>query len=306
MLTELFVSNLASTRVVHGGMNAPNSGTVETLTVTEADGIFPVVHRGREQFHFKDRNPERSEEIFCCIETNGANWTVIRGAENTRPVPHAIKFDVRQVITSGFLQRLGDGSTTELVNAVTVCGADPTGTIDSSSALADALSLGPVYVPSGVYLLNQPLNILPGSVMLSFGNVVLRPDSEFQGDAAIELVDGTDRTRIENITLDGSALGAGTDVYGIYAETRDLEGELRRIRVTGFPNSGIIVSGSSWTLDHVSCVHNFGSGFELNTEASLFLGCRALGNARYGFTGVYDKELFLACLAKDNRLGDYR
>lgn len=302
MLTELF-SNLASTIVVSGGMTAPDSGTTETLTVREANGVFPVVRQGHAQFHFKDRNPDYGEEIFACIATDGPNWTVIRGAENTRPIAHERKFTIRQVITSEFLQRLGDGSTTELVNAVTVCGADNTGVIPADSALAAAAALGPTYLSSGVYLLTKPLNLLPGSTIISFGNVTLKAERNFMGDGLIELIDGVGVTRIENISLDGSQLGAGSDVYGIYAETRELEAELRNVRIRQFSNSGMIASGTGWVLDRVSSNRNFGSGFELRVTDTFQLGCRAIGNSRYGFVGVWT-GCRLACIASENRLGD--
>src|SRR5690348_664453 len=100
MLTELLISNLASTKVIHGAMDAPMSGVEQTITVEEADGIFPVVRRDEAQFHFKDRNPECNEELFRCVETDGKHWTVIRGAEDTLTVPHAMKFSIRQVLTA--------------------------------------------------------------------------------------------------------------------------------------------------------------------------------------------------------------
>lgn len=306
MLIELFLTNLASAEVVDGGMSIPESGTEETFTVNEADGVFPVVRRGIEQFHFKDRTPASGSEIIRCIETNGPHWTVIRGAEGTIPVMHGRGFTIRQVITAGFLQRLGSGSTTELVNAVTVCDADPTGEEPSNVALEIASKLGPVYLPSGVYSLEYPVNLAAGSVLLSFGQVSFRPVHKFAGECAVSLLDGPGRTRIEGVTLDGSLLGAGTDVYGIWAETRKLEAELRNIRITGFSESGMIVSGQDWVLDRVSCIRNHGSGFEFNLTDPLLVGCRSVGNARYGFTGISQGDRgLIGCRARDNKLGDW-
>lgn len=304
MLTELFVSNLASTTVLHGGADTPDSGTVQTLTVKEADGIFPVVHRGREQFHFKDRNPERGEEIFCCIATDGPHWTVIRGAENTKTEPHSERFGIRQVTTSEFFRRLGSGSTTDLVNAATVFGADSTGVVPAGEAIAQALDSGPVYLPSGIYAIEHPLNIHPGCSLITFGHVVIQPTVDFQGDAAIELVDGYGVTRIDGITFDGSNLGAGLEVYGLYAETEKLEAELRGVRIGSFPNSGLIGSGSGWYLERVTSANNYGSGFEMNFTDTFWLGCRALRNARYGFAGVFGGDP-VGCIAKDNRVEDF-
>lgn len=307
MLTERFVSNLAHTRVVSGGMDVPASGTIQTLTVEESDGIFPVVRKDREQFHFKDRDPHHGKEIFRCLETSGASWTVIRGAEGTEPVPHRRGFAIRQVLTSEFLQRLGAGSTTELVNAVTVCGADPTGETTSDDALAEALFSGPVYLPTGIYATRSPLNLLPGSTLISFGNAIIRPTADFMGDTAVEIIDGDGRTRIDNITLDGSELGAGSDIYGVYAETRSIEAELRSIRISGFPNSGVIVSGYGWLFDRVNCQRNFGSGFELNLDgSSVLLACRSSGNHGFGFAGGYDRRSLIGCYVSNNRLGDYQ
>lgn len=304
MLTERFISNLASTTVINGGMQASPPETLETVTVEEADGIFPSIRYGEEQFHFKDRNPKHGGEIFTCIGTDGNHWQVIRGAEGTIPVNHDRRFTVRQVLTAEFLQRLGMGSTTELCNAVTGFGADPTGEELSGGAISRALDSGPVYLPSGIYSISLPINVLPGQSIISFGNAVIRPTSDFQGDTAIELVEGAGVTRLDNITLVGSELPAGSDVYGIFAETKVLEAELRRVRIYGFSNSGMIASGSGWMLDRVTCSRNFGSGYELSIEESLLLGCRAIENTRYGFVGAY-REL-IGCFAKGNKLGDFR
>src|SRR5882724_5853689 len=173
MLTELFAANLARTTVVSGGMSSPNSGAIETLTVEEADGVFPVIREGVEQLHFKDRNPKHGEEIFCCIATDGNHWQVIRGAEGTVPVHHDRRFTIRQVLTAEFLQRLGMGSTTELCNAVTGFGADPTGQTLSGTAISQALDSGPVYLPTGIYSIQLPINMLPGQSIISFGNAVI-------------------------------------------------------------------------------------------------------------------------------------
>lgn len=303
MLTELIVSNLASTKVIHGAMDAPASGVEQTITVEESYGLFPQVRRGEAQFHFKDRDPTRNAELFRCVETDGKHWSVIRGADDTPTLPHDIKFMIRQVLPAVFFQRLGAGSTTELVNAVSVFGADPSGEELSAVAISRALDSGPVYLPTGTYAIQHPINLLPGQVLISFGNVVIKPTRDFTGESAIEFVDGPGTTRLENVTLDGSALPAGTDVYGIFAETKRLEGELRSIRVTGFSNSGVIASGDGWMLDRVSCIRNHGSGFELMMPNTLLLGCRAVENARYGFIGGNPDQL-IGCISKGNKLGD--
>lgn len=304
MLTELFVRNLASTVVVTGGMSAVSSDTVETLTVEESDGIFPVVREGHEQFHFKDQNPKHGEEIFSCVATNGNHWKVIRGAEGSTPVQHDRRFAIRQVITSEFLQRLGDGSTTELCNLVTGFNADPTGRTLVDDAFEEALESGPVYLPTGRYRISRPINIHPGQVLMSFGHPIIKPIASFGGDAAIELLDGSGSTRLENVELDGSDLGAGTDIYGIFAETRMLDAEVRHVRITGFSNSGMILSGRSVMLDRVNCSGNFGSGFELNLEDSVMFACRSIDNKRYGFVGSYQIANMIGCVSRNNKLGN--
>lgn len=304
MLTERFISNLASTTVVNGGMQASPPETLETVTVEEADGIFPSIRYGEEQFHFKDRNPRHGGEIFTCIGTDDNHWQVVRGAEGTIPVSHDRRFTIRQVMTAEFLQRLGMGSTTELCNAVTGFGADSTGETLSGAAISQALDSGPVYLPTGIYSIQLPINMLPGQSMISFGNAVIRPTADFEGDTAIELIEGAGVTRLDSITLDGSELPAGSDAYGIFAETKVLEAELRRVRIYGFSNSGMIASGTGWMLERVTSSRNFGSGYELDIDESLLLGCRALENNRYGFTGIYREQV--GCLSKGNKLGDFR
>jgi hypothetical protein len=303
MLTELFVSNLASTIVVAGGMSSPEPGTQETLTVSESNGIFPVVHRGVEQFHFKDRNPANGDEIFRCIETDREHWTVIRGAEETRTVAHGRRFSIRQVTTAGFFQRLGMGSTTELLNAVTVGSIDRTGGEDAGARLSSLLTVGPVYLPTGRYLLKQPLNVPPGAVMISYGDPILAVDPHFSAQAAIELIDGRSRVLLEGFTLDGSRLGAGMEVCGILCEASRLETELRSLRILGFPSDGLITSGNDYTLERVFSNNNHGDGFVILDEA-LLIGCRATGNTGYGFDAT-DATL-IGCRASDNRKGDFR
>lgn len=303
MLTELFAVNLASTVVENGATTRPASGTVEMLTVHESDGAFPAVRSGADQFHFKDRNPECASEILACIATDGNRWTVVRGAEGSQPVAHARRFYIRQVITKEFLQRLGDGSTPDLTNAVTVYGADRTGELDASDAIMRALDDVVAYLPTGLYRIAKPINVLPGKVLLSFGQAMLLPDRDFQGDAAIELVDGIAQTRIENIILTGRELGAGRDVYGIYAKTTQLSATLSGLQISGFPASGMIASGIDWHVNRVTSRNNFGSGFELNMTDSLFVGCRALQNAKYGFVG-YTPEQFIGCYSRDNGMRD--
>ncbi len=302
MLTELFVANLASTIVTAGGMTVPSPGTTETFIVSESDGSFPIVRHGQEQFHFKDSDPDYGSEIMCCIETDENRWLVVRGAEGSTPIAHTRKFHVRGVITSEFLSRLGDGSTTELVNASTVFGADRTGEADASDSLMSALAAGPVYLPSGTYRLAKPLAILPGDVLFSFGRVVIRPDSSLTGLAAIEIADSVEPIRLENFTLNGSLLGAGTSLTGIFARLSNSL-ELRNIRIFGFPGNGLVGSGSDWMIDRVQCRSNFGNGFVLELADSLLFGCRAIGNRECGFD-VGDTPL-ISCYARNNGV-DYR
>lgn len=303
MYTELFIGNLSSTTVTQGGMSSPKSGTEETLTVSAEDGVFPAVRRNVEQFHFKDANPEKGGEIFRCIETDNNHWAVIRGAEGTRPVVHDRGFTVRQVVTAGFYQRLGMGSTTELLNAVSVFGIDRTGSEDAGAPLSTALSAGPVYLPTGDYLLKSPLNVPPGAVLLSFGSPTLVADSGLDADAAIELIEDSSHTRLENFTLDGSRLGAGTEVCGILSAATELDVELRGLRINGFPGEGIVGSGCNYVLERVSSNGNYSDGFVL-VDGGLLIGCRAIGNAGYGYD--IDDGKLIGCIASGNRKGDYR
>lgn len=107
MATELFASNLAVTTVTSGGTDAPASGTSETWTVASS-AMFGTPVAGVSQFHVTD--PNAPTEMIAVTAVSGTTWTVTRGAESTTPVGHTGGFTVYQVVTTGFLAGLVQGS----------------------------------------------------------------------------------------------------------------------------------------------------------------------------------------------------
>lgn len=149
-------ANQPSTTVSSGGTDAPASGTQETWTVASSSE-FPAASSSATpptQFHVADALASASSELIAVVNVSGDTWTVIRGSESTTPVAHVSGFSVYQVVTAGGLRQ---ASRVDWYNVVTMFGADPTGTSDSTTAIqaaittANATSGAVVYFPQGTY-----------------------------------------------------------------------------------------------------------------------------------------------------------
>jgi Pectate lyase superfamily protein len=222
---ELFTANLATTTVSSGGTTSPASGTQETWTVASSTG-FPASVTGLSQFHVSD--PALVSEMIAVINVSGTTWTVIRGAENTTPVAHSAGLTVNQVATTGALTQL---RSTDWLNVVTQFGADPTGTSDSTTVIQDALTAAAgsangltVYVPAGVYLISQTLQIGSNTTLMGAGtgaSTIRTKASSLSGFTQVGSNTGSpmiattgnaakSRITVTSLTLDGNQANAGT------------------------------------------------------------------------------------------------
>ena len=158
---------------------------------------------------------------------SGTTWTVTRGAESTIPVAHTAGFAVYQVVTSGALQQV---KSTDWINAVTMFGADNTGSADSTAAIQNAWNAAAgngtrCYLPAGTYKVTSPLTQPAGGYLMGaagwdaeiFGDygTVIKPSSGFSGSEVLYLTDaGSAATQggvIDSLCIDGTSLPGTTD-----------------------------------------------------------------------------------------------
>lgn len=207
---EVF-ANQAATTVVSGGTGAPVSGTIETWTVASSVS-FPAASSTATpptQFHVADTATGYITEIIAVTNVSGTTWTVTRGAEGTTPVAHVSGFTIQQVLTEGGLQQL---SRVDWLNVVTMFGADPTGTNDSTTAIQNAINSltngGTVYFPSGAYKISTSLTLLSGVRLTGSGSVSAGIFSTASSiiNAGSSL---TDRVEIDHLYLEAT----GSDVF---------------------------------------------------------------------------------------------
>jgi len=155
--TEVY-ANDATTTVTAGGQSS--SPTDTNWTVASAAG-FPVASiSAGTQFHVAD--PAQPTELITVTATSGNNWTVIRGAEGTQRVAHAAGFTIWQVVSAADLTGLAGQRTS--FDIVGYGGADPTGSVDATTAISNtiaaavaAIGVGAARVtaPAGTFLINS-------------------------------------------------------------------------------------------------------------------------------------------------------
>jgi hypothetical protein len=189
---EVFANQPTAT-VTSGGGTAPASGTVETWTASSWAG-FAQATTNSTQYHIYDTTTGKSTELILVQNTSGTSATVVRGAEGTTPVAHSAPFQVTQAITAGALAQL---QVTDWINVVTMFGADPTGTADSTTAIQTAIGAlpahgGVIYFPAGVYSCSGALTVDQSYVTLmgdgyGFATQITVPSGTISRTAAIIL-----------------------------------------------------------------------------------------------------------------------
>lgn len=167
MAVEVF-GNLPATTVTSGGTDAPAAGTQETWTVGSSSSFPAVSSTGTPPTQCHVADIADNSEMIAVTNISGTTWTVTRGAEGSTPVAHTAGFTVYQVTSAGAFTQL---RAVDWLNVVTMFGADPTGTGDSSAALLAAISAagvpaaapappgnGTVYVPGpGTYIVSEEI-----------------------------------------------------------------------------------------------------------------------------------------------------
>lgn len=213
-------------------------------------------------------------------------------------------------------------------------GATGDDTTDDTARIQAAIDACPegsvVYFPPGKYRITTPL-ILPRGKTLrgSYGSrwrytfsptSYIKPRSTFTGTAAIVMKDQEEGSyataqggqRIENLTIDGSALTSGS-VHGINASGLVRDVRIQNVSVSYFRGKGIRTAGYTrtdtltyyprgWELTHVVTDTGYDNGFNFNLLTdSILIDCLAVGNAANGFwvSGSGENQ-FIGCRAVFN------
>lgn len=152
-------TNDAQTTISSGGTGAPAAGTPEVWTAASWSS-FPVASQTTTpptSFHIADVAVAASAEMIEVLNTT--TGLVIRGSQGTTPVAHSAGFAVQNVIPGGNQQpRYYNVRDPQF-------GATGNGSTDDTAALQAALEAaytsggGVVYVPEGIYLISQTLQI---------------------------------------------------------------------------------------------------------------------------------------------------
>jgi Pectate lyase superfamily protein/Right handed beta helix region len=309
---ELF-ANQPSTTVSSGGTDAPSAGTVETWTVASS-ATFPAVSSTASppaQFHVADASSSASSELIAVTNISGTTWTVTRGSESTTPVTHVGGFTVYQVVSAGAMQQ---ASRVDWLNAVTMFGADPTGTADSTTAISTAITgaanAGVVYLPAGTYKLTSALAMGSGVTLCGDGPgaTILHQTSTTANGVSIT---GTTvaSVQVRDLRLNGPGSGTG---YGIYASANSganpvVQMVLRNLIVYDFGSHGVYAQNAIESIaDNVQSVNNLGRGFYLSEGTSVtLLGCYA--NYNTSERGYYLVSMaysaLVGCAADGNAIG---
>jgi hypothetical protein len=276
------------------------SGTLATaisasdtgLVLTTGDGAeFPTLGAG-EYFYATITSSGGTQEIVRATARSGDSLTVVRAQEGTTAAGFAAgsRFELRVTAASvddlveevrtelaassgsslvGFLQSGTNAVPTtvqaKLRETVSVLdfGADPTGSVSSTTAIQNALNTGAkVFFPSGTYLMNSGVTVQADDIEVNFGNATI-----INGGAGFTFNFGaTSDTPQRN----GLRINGGYFVQSNPATTSNLN----YIRVAGF--SDFIIAGCN-----MKNVSNGGIYIEAGCENGLIDGVTINGASGY-------------------------
>jgi hypothetical protein len=218
--------------VTSGGTTAPSAGTVQTLTVT-AVTAFPAASSAKAvmtSFHAAD--PGAPSELFLITTSpgstgSGQSWTAVRGAEGTTPVTHAANFTLNMVGSPGDLGGVIPVYNVRAwpFNAPAAGGYADTGDYTAIQAALNAATAnggGIVYVPPGIYVCAQTLQIDSNTTLMGagMGLSVIRQSTTFNpshvgGNQGLNLLitdenGGGINIGVKYLTFDGNQNGTTT------------------------------------------------------------------------------------------------
>lgn len=221
-------------------------------------------------------------------------------------------------------------------------GAKGNGTADDTAAIQAALTACPaggvVYLPAGVFRTSAPIQIPPyvtlrgthgGGEAQSTSSptpACIKPLSTFTGVAAIQILDQqlggystlASEVKIENVTVDGSAVPAGTAVDGIRATGQIQHLQIRDVQLRRMTGKGINTTFNLSAppgpqapfclhVERVSVLWAASHGVVCNNSTdSTFYDVYVLGCSGYGwFISGADNSMWMACRAEWSSLDGF-
>jgi hypothetical protein len=321
MPLELF-NNTAFTTVA-AGKTAVAQGTVQSWVVGSSSA-FPAASSTANpatQFHIAD--PASSSELIAVTNVSGTTWTVTRGAEGTTPVTHSAGFTVYQVVSAAGLVQLRDRI--DWYNVVTMYGADPSNTTDSTTAIQNAINdamanVGAtVYFPRGTYKISSALSVNTGPASITLqgagpqASIIKQTSTTASGITVSSSSGEVDNPQIFGLQILGPGSGSGTGVaVSAAAGASPVESlAMRDVLIKSFGSWGMTTETIITSiLDNVTCQSNGGGGFFLSAgsagdgSSTTLTGCYALLNTGRGYyiSGQVYSAL-IGCAADSNYLG---
>jgi len=329
LAVEIF-GNIPTTTVTSGGTTAPASGTQETWTVASSTG-FPAASSSATpptQFHVAD--VALNSEMISVINVSGTTWTVIRGDEGTTPVAHGAGFTIYQVVSAGAYTQL---RSVDWLNVVTMFGADPVGTADSTTAWTNAIagaraSGAVVYGPAGTYKTTSTIDYtgvtiigdsswpVPGQDL----GTVFVPTSAVTGSVLQNSCPNTGGAsaiggQLYGIGIDGSNLTGS--VAGIYAVGNVLHGVISGCFIYKTSGNAIDISSANsntsgipygWHVDRVKIDTAGGYGVSCGGQTdSQWYDVHVINSALHGWyiSGAPSNSRFTGCRAEWSNTGYY-
>lgn len=216
-------ANVPSTTVISGGTTAPSSGSSETWTVSSSTS-FPIASNTAvppTQFHVADVSSGYQQEIITVTNVAGSTWTVTRGAEGTATVAHQNGFTISQVVSAGDMWSMPQYFNVRAYGAVGNGSTDDTTAIQSALTACRIAGGGTVYVPEGVYLVSNILQIGSNTNLIGAGKnlTTIRMKSgswsgisqigTYTGISTLQVYNGATASYIavKGITFDGNEAG---------------------------------------------------------------------------------------------------
>jgi hypothetical protein len=198
-----------------------------------------------------------------------------------------------------------------VVNAKTIYGAKGDGTTDDTGAIQAALDACPaggiVYLPLGVYRTSAPIKIPPyvtlrgthggGEAQSTSAPTpsCIKPLASFSGVAVIQILDQqlggystlASEVKIENLTVNGSAVPTGTSVDGIRATGQIQHVQLRDVQLRQMTGQGFN------TTYNLSAPPGPQAPFCLHFERVSVLWCKNIGVTLNNATDSYFSDVYV-------------
>lgn len=201
---------------------------------------------------------------------------------------------------------------------ITIFGADPTGGVDSRSAIQETWDTmvgaggGQLYLPAGTYKIGPPgLSFINGGDNLS----IYGPGARLVANGTfttpfITLGDATGVTRTNYFTWEGVRL-YGSNYTGTQPGLVFVEGfncSFHDLLIQGFPGDGLVLSGKGYNNRFYGATIWLNSGTGVKDDISGTLGftpmwwyaSRIEGNGRYGLDITTDQSNFIGCTFQSN------